>query len=176
MAKKKSAPPSPKPKAAGANGGDHDFVRDLALILRETELSEIEVERNGLRVRVARQMTAAPATMAYAAPPGASMGPPSSAQHQSPAPVATPTTSAERAAHPGAVKSPMVGTAYQSPSPGSAAFVKVGDTVKEGQTLLIIEAMKTMNQIASPRAGRVIEILFKDAQPVEFGEVLVIVE
>lgn len=172
MAKKKPAPPSakknPTPKAAG---GDHDFVRDLALILRETELTEIEVERDGLKIRVARQMTtyAAPAPVAHTHAAAATM----TSAPIAPAPSASPS---ERATNPGAVKSPMVGTAYHAAQPGAAPFVKVGAEVKEGQTLLIIEAMKTMNQIPSPRSGRVVEILVKDGQPVEYGEVLMIVE
>jgi acetyl-CoA carboxylase biotin carboxyl carrier protein len=170
MAKKKPAPPSAKkiapPKAAG---GDHDFVRDLALILRETELTEIEVERDGQKIRVARQMTAYAAPVVHANAPAAAMTIAPIAPAASPSP-------AERATNPGAVKSPMVGTAYHAAQPGAAPFVKVGAEVKEGQTLLIIEAMKTMNQIPSPRSGRVVEILVKDGQPVEYGEVLMIVE
>jgi acetyl-CoA carboxylase biotin carboxyl carrier protein len=177
MAKKKS-PPTPKTAPAKPpakdRDGDHGFVRDLALILRETELTEIEVERNGLRVRVARQMTGA-----YAPPAPALVHhhatPPAPATSQAPA-QAPHTTPQERAQHPGAVKSPMVGTAYRAPSPGAAPFVNAGDTVKEGQTLLIIEAMKTMNQIAAPRSGKIVEILVRDSQPVEYGEVLMIVE
>lgn len=176
MAKKKPAPPAKKAAAAPAkSNADHAFVRDLALILRETELTEIEVERDGLKIRVARQLTAvagpvyaqaaAPISqpMAHATAPAAPLG-------------SHPVTAAERAAHPGAVKSPMVGTAYQAPQPGAAPFVKVGDQVKEGQTLLIIEAMKTMNQIPATRTGKITEILVKDGQPVEYGEVLMIVE
>jgi acetyl-CoA carboxylase biotin carboxyl carrier protein len=173
MAKKKPAPPAAKkPLEPKKNNGDHAFVRDLAVILRETELTEIEVERDGLKVRVARQITgyvAAPAPMPMPAAHPAPAIPPAPA-----APVAS--SVAERASNPGAVKSPMVGTAYHAPQPGAPAFVKVGSEVREGQTLLIIEAMKTMNQIPAPRAGRVVEILVKDGQPVEYGEVLMIVE
>jgi acetyl-CoA carboxylase biotin carboxyl carrier protein len=176
MAKKKPAPPSAKKVAKPKTGGDHDFVRDLALILRETELTEIEVERDGLKVRVARQVTAyalpAAAPQAHLHQAAPAVAPP---VPQPSAPVAA-ASPAERAAHAGAIKSPMVGTAYHSPQPGAAPFVKVGSEVKEGQTLLIIEAMKTMNQIPSPRSGRVVEILVKDGQPVEYGEVLMIVE
>jgi acetyl-CoA carboxylase biotin carboxyl carrier protein len=173
MAKKKSASPAPKKAAASAEvRDDHAFVRDLAVILRETELTEIEVERNGLKIRVARQLTA------YLPPPAAAA--PVIGHHAPSAPVATAAhaapSPAERASNPGAVKSPMVGTAYHAPQPGAPPFVKVGAEVKEGQTLLIIEAMKTMNQIPAPRAGKVVEILVKDGQPVEFGEVLMIVE
>lgn len=175
MAKKKSATPPKKQTTASKNdSGDHAFVRDLALILRETELSEIEVERNGLKIRVARQLTAA--VQPYYQPASVPAAPPSAQAPAAVAPPSHPVTAAERAVHPGAVKSPMVGTAYQSPQPGAPAFIKIGDQVKEGQTLLIIEAMKTMNQIPSPRSGKVTEILIKDGQPVEYGEVLLIIE
>jgi acetyl-CoA carboxylase biotin carboxyl carrier protein len=141
------------------------LIRDLAAILEETGLSEIEIEKSGLRVRVARTLqvvAAAPvAGHAVAAAP-------------STAPASAKTT--DVSGHPGLVTSPMVGTAYVAPSPGAAAFVKVGDMVTEGQTLLIIEAMKTMNQIPAPRAGRVTQIIIGDGQPVEFGEPLMIVE
>jgi acetyl-CoA carboxylase biotin carboxyl carrier protein len=171
MAKSKSAPPkTKKPAAPKSGGGDHDLVRDLALILRETELTEIEVERNGLKIRVSRQTTTYAAPAMAAAPAQANVQP---AAQPLPAVAASP---AERATNPGAVKSPMVGTAYHAPQPGAAPFVKVGSEVKEGQTLLIIEAMKTMNQIPAPRSGRVVEIVVKDGQPVEYGEVLMIVE
>ena len=138
------------------------MIRDLAAILQETGLSEIEIEKAGLRLRVARQihMTAAHAPAAAAAA-GA-------------APVAAKTS--DVSSHPGLVSSPMVGTAYIAPSPGAAPFVKVGDLVNEGQTLLIIEAMKTMNQIPAPRAGRITQIIISDGQPVEFGEPLMIIE
>ena len=174
MAKKKSpatksaAKKSPTPKPTEVST-DRALVRDLADILRATELTEIEVERDGLRVRVARQQTIThqmPAPTYQSAPVGAMSMP-----H-----VAVATTPSERAQNPGAVKSPMVGTAYAAPSPGSPNFVKIGDEIKEGQTLLIIEAMKTMNQIPAPRAGKVVEILIKDGQPVEYGEVLMIIE
>jgi acetyl-CoA carboxylase biotin carboxyl carrier protein len=139
------------------------LIRDLAAILEETGLSEIEIEKSGLRVRVARMihMVAAPVASAAAARPA---GQPATSK---------PT---EVSGHPGLVASPMVGTAYMSPAPGAATFVKVGDMVTEGQTLLIIEAMKTMNQIPAPRAGRVTQIIIGDGQPVEFGEPLMIIE
>lgn len=154
---------SPK---ASADPLDARLVRTLADILTETGLSEIEVERDGLKVRVARQVSvtatvAAPAPMAPAAAPAAV---------EAPAPAA-PTRAAGDA-----VNSPMVGTVYLQPQPGSPSFIKVGDTVTAGQTLMIIEAMKTMNPIPAPRAGKVVEILVSDAQPVEFGEPLVIIE
>ena len=137
----------------------------IAKLIDETSLTEIEVERGGMRIRVARQTTvyAAPAAAAAPAIPAAR-------------PVATPEGAIDPAKHPGAVTSPMVGTAYRSPEPGKPAFVEVGKTVKAGDTLLIIEAMKTMNQIPAPRSGTVTQILFEDAQPVEFGEPLLIIE
>ncbi|MBU6155700.1 MAG: acetyl-CoA carboxylase biotin carboxyl carrier protein [Alphaproteobacteria bacterium] len=144
------------------------LIRDLAGILEETGLTEIEIEKAGLRVRVARNVSVsavaavAPAPVA-AAPVAAAVAP------------AAP-KAAETAGHPGLVTSPMVGTAYLAPSPGAAPFVKVGDTVKEGQTLLIIEAMKTMNQIPAPRAGRVTKVIVNDGQPVEYGEPMMIIE
>ena len=143
------------------------LIRDLAAILEETGLSEIEIEKAGLRVRVARTLhmvAAAPITAspAAAAPPAGK-----------PAGGAKPT---DLSSHPGLVASPMVGTAYMAPSPGANPFVKVGDMVTEGQTLLIIEAMKTMNQIPAPRSGRVTQIIISDGQPVEFGEPLLVIE
>jgi acetyl-CoA carboxylase biotin carboxyl carrier protein len=152
---------------------DTEFIRDLALLIAETDLSEIEVEQADLRIRVARHVSVtAPVTIAApAAAPPTYVAPAA-------APVAAPAASAaaDVANHPGTVKSPMVGTAYRSPEPGAASFIEVGARVREGQTLLIIEAMKTMNQIPAPRAGTVTAILFDDAAPVEFGEPLVIIE
>ncbi|WP_293906268.1 acetyl-CoA carboxylase biotin carboxyl carrier protein [Phenylobacterium sp.] len=155
------------PKAP-ADPIDSRLVRKLADILTETGLSEIEVEHNGLKVRVAKTLTAAP-TMHYAPPP---MAAPQAAPA---APMAAAPSTPARAAG-DEVKSPMVGTVYLQPNPGSPAFVKVGDTVEAGQTLFIIEAMKTMNPIPAPRAGKLVEILIEDAQPVEFGEPLAIIE
>ncbi|MEL7489679.1 MAG: acetyl-CoA carboxylase biotin carboxyl carrier protein [Pseudomonadota bacterium] len=142
------------------------WIRELAGILDETGLSEIELEKGGMRLRVAR--TNAPAIAAAAVAPAPAPA--------APAPVVEPASAPSPANHPGAIPSPMVGTAYLSPSPGSDAFVKVGDQVSEGQTLMIVEAMKTMNPIASPRGGVVKEILVQDAQPVEYGEALLIIE
>ena len=142
---------------------DKDLIRELAALLDETGLTEIEIERAGLRVRVGRGNTAAHA----AAPAGAP---------QPLAPAPSPGAPADPGKHPGAVTSPMVGTAYRSPSPGTPPFVDIGSKVTEGETLLIIEAMKTMNQIPAPRAGTVTQILVEDGQPVEFGEPLVIIE
>ena len=141
-----------------------DAVRALAKLLDETGLTEIEVEEGGRRVRVARAVV------------------PAAVQVAGPAVVATRAqpVGAERpvdpAAHPGVVLSPMVGSAYRSPEPGAKPFVDIGSSVKIGDTLLIIEAMKTMNQIPAPRAGTVTQILFEDGQPVEFGESLMIIE
>jgi acetyl-CoA carboxylase biotin carboxyl carrier protein len=155
--------------AAKFSSEDSALVRELALLLDETSLTEIEIERAGLRLRVARNISVA-ATMPM--PVAAAV----------PAHVAAPAAAAPAAAgpdlskHPGAVTSPMVGTAYWSPEPGAKPFVEVGSKVSAGQTLLIIEAMKTMNQIPSPRSGTVTQILVEDGQPVEFGEPLVIIE
>jgi len=139
-------------------------VRELARLLEETGLSEIEFERDGQRVRVARQM------QALAAGPSR-LGPAASV----PLPVAE-AGPIDPAKHPGVVTSPMVGTAYVGPEPGSRPFVEVGTRVQTGDTLLIVEAMKTMNQIPSPRTGTVIQVLIEDGQPVEFGEPLMIIE
>jgi acetyl-CoA carboxylase biotin carboxyl carrier protein len=154
---------------------DARLVRKLADILKDTGLSEIEVEHAGLKIRVARELTAAPvnyvqhAAPAYAPAPVAAPAPAA-------APAAVEAAPAPAAVRGDAVKSPMVGTVYMSPQPGADAFIKVGDTVSAGQTLLIVEAMKTMNPISAPKAGKVVEILVEDAQPVEFGEPLVVIE
>ncbi len=147
---------------------DRQLIRELAGILNETHLTEIEVELGDLKVRVSRQSNAIHAVAA--APVAAAQ--PQAAPATAPAAVAPGTKEVSK----NTVTSPMVGTAYASPAPGAKAFIEVGQAVKEGQTLLIIEAMKTMNQIPSPRSGTVTAILFEDAQPVEFGEPLVIVE
>jgi len=150
-------------------GIDQQLIRDLAGILNDTNLTDIEVELGDLKVRVSRQ---SPAVHAVAAPQQAAYAP-------APAPVAAaPAAPAPTAQDPSknAVTSPMVGTAYMSPSPDAKPFIEVGVAVKEGQTLLIIEAMKTMNQIPSPRSGTVTAILFEDAQPVEYGMPLVVIE
>jgi acetyl-CoA carboxylase biotin carboxyl carrier protein len=141
---------------------DLDLIRALAELLDETGLSEIEIERDGTRVRVARTI----GTHAVAASPPA------------PAPAVAPAAT-ERAPdlkHPGLVTSPMVGTAYRSPEPGARPFVDIGTKVNAGDTILIIEAMKTMNQIPAPRAGTVVQILVEDGHPVEYGEPLMIIE
>ncbi|MGI8526147.1 MAG: acetyl-CoA carboxylase biotin carboxyl carrier protein [Pseudolabrys sp.] len=143
---------------------DHDLIHELTKLLDETGLTEIEIEQDGQRVRVARDARAA-----AAAAPAAPSGPPRPVAESVSAPL-------DPAKHPGVVISPMVGTAYAGAEPGAKPYVEVGSKVKTGDTLLIIEAMKTMNQIPAPRAGTVIQILFEDGQPVEFGEPLMIIE
>ncbi|MBI3702741.1 MAG: acetyl-CoA carboxylase biotin carboxyl carrier protein [Rhizobiales bacterium] len=158
---------SPKKPSATSPLVDHKLIHELTKLLDETGLTEIEIEQNGQRVRVARgAVAAAPAPVRAL-----------SASAASPQPVAeSASASLDPAKHPGVVISPMVGTAYVSPEPGAKPFIEVGSKVKVGDTLLIIEAMKTMNQIPAPHGGTVIQILFEDGQPVEFGEPLVIVE
>lgn len=154
---------------------DTTLVRQLADILKETELSEIEVERGELKIRVARELTVAAGPVTYAAAPAPVAAP---APAASPAPAAPmPSDPATIVARSGEeVKSPMVGTVYLQASPEAPAFIKIGDKVKKGQTLLIVEAMKTMNPIQAPRDGVVADVLVGDAQPVEFGEPLVLLE
>ncbi len=151
------------PSASDSPAVDHDVIRELAKLLDETGLTEIEFQRDGTSIRVARHASA-PAGRAWTAEA---------------APAAAPSTSAanaDPAQHPGAVTSPMVGTAYLAPAPGAKPFVDVGAQVKAGDTLLIIEAMKTMNQIPAPRSGTVTQVLVENGQPVEFGEPLMIIE
>jgi acetyl-CoA carboxylase biotin carboxyl carrier protein len=162
---------SPK---APADPIDARLVRKLADILTDTGLSEIEVEHAGLKIRVAKTLTAAApmqvmaaAPLAPAAPAGAAAAAPASAPASADAPAR---------ARGDTVNSPMVGTVYLQPQPGADPFVKVGDTVQAGQTLFIVEAMKTMNPIPAPKGGRIVEILVADAQPVEFGEPLAVIE
>ena len=158
------------------SGFDTKLVKDLARILRDTDLSEIEVENEGVRVRVARQASVAPQLVQAQVPiTQAPMAMAPAAANSASAPAA-PAPAADPAKHPGAVPSPMVGTVYTQPEPGASAFIKVGDTVKEGQQLFIIEAMKTMNPVPSPRSGTVTAILVHDAQPVEYGEALCVIE
>jgi acetyl-CoA carboxylase biotin carboxyl carrier protein len=158
------------------SGFDTKLVKDLARILRDTDLSEIEVENEGVRVRVARQANIAPQMVQAHVPMAqAPMAMAPAAANSASAPAA-PAPTADPAKHPGAVPSPMVGTVYTQPEPGASAFIKVGDTVKEGQQLFIIEAMKTMNPVPSPRSGTVTAILVHDAQPVEYGEALCVIE
>ncbi len=141
------------------NTVEQQLIRDLAALLNETGLSEIEIEKAGLKVRVARTLHLTANAVAASAPAAA----------------AAP-TAADPSKHPGAVKSPMVGTAYRSPEPGAPMFVEVGSRVTLGQPLLIIEAMKTMNQIPAPKTGTVTAILFENGHPVEYGEPLMIIE
>ena len=151
--------------AATFKSDDSALIRELALLLDETSLTEIEIERAGLRVRVARNISIAASMPSTFAPPVSG-----------PAAAAAVAAVADMAKHPGVVPSPMVGTAYWASEPGAKPFIEVGSKVSVGQTLLIIEAMKTMNQIPSTRAGTVTQILVEDGQPVEFGEPLVIIE
>jgi acetyl-CoA carboxylase biotin carboxyl carrier protein len=160
------------PKAPAADPIDARLVRRLADILTETGLSEIEVEHSGLKIRVAKTLTAAPMQMAYAPPPAPAAAAPAVASASS---AASSEAAAPARASGDLVKSPMVGSVYLQPEPGAEPFVKVGDTVAAGQTLMIIEAMKTMNPIPAPKAGKIIEILVEDGQPVEFGEPLAVI-
>jgi acetyl-CoA carboxylase biotin carboxyl carrier protein len=157
---------------------DVEFVEALARLLRDNDLTELEVLReygsdDTLNVRVARQtMVAAPAPAAVAAAPA----PMAVATPAAAAPAAAPSAGGDPAQHPGAVTSPMVGTAYLQPEPGAPSFVAIGDKVVEGQTVCIVEAMKTMNQIHAPKGGTVKRILIEDGQPVEYGAPLMIIE
>jgi len=146
-----------------ASGPEQQLIRELADLLNETGLSEIEIEKSGLKIRVARNVSIQSAVAAAPAPTAAT----------GPAAAKAPSDPSK---HPGVVKSPMVGTAYRSPEPGSPPFIEIGARVSQGDTLLIIEAMKTMNQIPAPHSGKVTTILIENGQPVEFGEPLVIIE
>jgi len=166
-APKAQAPKTKDSKTTAAKPTDErELIRDLASLLDETNLTEIEVEREGLRVRVVRGVGVAAAPMQFAAAPVVAAAPGAAAGADG----------SDITKHPGMVPSPMVGTAYVAPEPGAKPFVDVGSQVAAGETLLIIEAMKTMNQIPAPRAGTVKQILFEDGQPVEFGEPLMIIE
>lgn len=153
------------------NGGnlDKNLIRELAELLEETGLTEIEIELEGRRVRVARGVNLTTTLMTT----GNGTPPPPPQEYREPK---RPARAEEVAVHPDSVTSPMVGTAYRSPEPGAPPFVELGSRVSVGQTLLIIEAMKTMNHIPSPRSGKVIAILIEDGQPVEYGEPLVVIE
>ncbi len=150
---------------------DPNFIREIAALISETDLTEIEVAKGDLKIRVARQITmqAAPMQQLVSAPVAASAAP---------APVlpAAAAAAPDLAAHPGTVRSPMVGTAYLRPSPGANAFIEVGSVVKAGDKILLVEAMKTFNEINAPRAGTVTHILVEDGRPVEYGEPLVVIE
>jgi acetyl-CoA carboxylase biotin carboxyl carrier protein len=159
VARKPETPSAPKTPAI-----DHEAIRELAKLLDETGLSEIEVQHDGASIRVARKANVpSPRPRSAEGSSGAAAVPA----------VAVPI---EPVQHPGLVASPMVGTAYRGPAPGARPFVDVGTQVKTGETLIIIEAMKTMNQIPAPRSGTVIQILIEDGQPVEYGEPLMIIE
>jgi acetyl-CoA carboxylase biotin carboxyl carrier protein len=155
----------PKERQGADHAIDRELIRELAALLTETGLSEIEIEQSGLRVRVARQVGAAPPAVVVPAP----------AITSAPTEVAA-AGAIDPDSHPGTVASPMVGTAYLAPEPGAKPFVEVGTAVRAGDTLLIIEAMKTMNQIPAPRGGTIIQILIEDGTPVEFGAPLMIIE
>jgi acetyl-CoA carboxylase biotin carboxyl carrier protein len=150
---------------------DTGLIRELAAILREADLGEIEIEQGGLRIKVVKP-EAKTVHMAQAYAPAPAAAP---AAGGAPA-AAAPATKASLRDHPGAVKSPMVGTVYLQAEEGAPKFVKVGDTVNAGQTLVLVEAMKTFNPVTAPRAGKVTQILIDNQQPVEFGEPLVIIE
>ena len=157
---------------------DADFVEKLAIILNDGELNEIEVNCDDFKIRLIKT-PASPTTVTYnGAPAGAVMAAPMAAAPVAAAPVAAPaaTESDDLAEHPGAVTSPMVGTAYLAADPNSPNFVQVGDSVQKGQTLLIVEAMKTMNNISAPQAGKIIAILIENDSPVEFGQSLIVIE
>jgi len=147
---------------------DYELLRELAALVKEAELGEIELEMEDFRIRMARPspvVTQVAATLPPAPVAIAAME--TAAAESKPA--------EDGGSHPGAVRSPMVGTAYLSPEPGADPFVRVGDAVREGQAIMIVEAMKTMNQIPAPRAGTVVDILVEDGQPVEYGEALIVI-
>ncbi|ODT45327.1 MAG: acetyl-CoA carboxylase, biotin carboxyl carrier protein [Methylobacterium sp. SCN 67-24] len=146
---------------------DPELVREMAQLINETDLTEIEVQKGDLRIRVARTITATVMAPVASAPVMAA----------APAPVAAaPLEAKAAAAHPGTVNSPMVGTAYRRPSPDAKPFIEIGQDVKAGERVLLVEAMKTFNDIVAPRAGKVIAILVEDGQPVEYGEPLLVIE
>lgn len=165
--------PAKKPSttAAETERPELSLIRSLADILTDTGLTEIELEQKGTRVRVSRSVGLSAAVALPQSIPTAMTAPAPASTAPSPAPAG-----ADAAAHPGTVKSPMVGTAYLASAPGANAFIEEGTEVKLGQTLLIIEAMKTMNQIPAPRSGKVVRILITNGQPVEYGEPLVVIE
>ncbi len=162
MARKPGTPPMSKTPAI-----DHDAIRDLAKLLDETGLSEIEIQRDGVSIRVARDLNATGTRARPSEPPAGAY---------SAAVAALADVPIDPMQHPGLVASPMVGIAYLGAAPGARPFVEIGGQVKTGETLIIIEAMKTMNQIPAPRSGTVTQILIEDGQPVEYGEPLMIIE
>jgi acetyl-CoA carboxylase biotin carboxyl carrier protein len=149
---------------------EQEMIRELAALLKETGLSEIEIEKAGLKLRVARTLSAGIAIAQPETPAPSQTTAPAAA---SPSAALAPS---DHASHPGCVTSPMVGTAYRSPEPGAPPFVEIGSKITQGQTLLIIEAMKTMNHIPAPRSGTVTQIMVESGQPVEFGEPLCVIE
>lgn len=153
------------------NQVDRSLIRELADILNDTDLTEIELEQGELRIRVSRQKDYAPAPAYHYGMPGA----PAPAPQAAPDAAVSPALAAAAGPEVGSVPSPMVGTVYLAPAPGAKDFIAVGQQVKEGETLLIIEAMKTMNQIPAPRSGTVKRICVDNAQPVEYGEALVVI-
>ncbi len=167
MVTKKSSPLGPETERP-----ELSLIRSLADILTDTGLTEIELEQKGTRVRVSRSISMSAAVgLPQGIPAGFSLATPATS---SPTTVAA--NNVEPATHPGTVKSPMVGTAYLAPAPGANAFIEEGVEVKQGQTLLIIEAMKTMNQIPAPKSGKIIRIMVTSGQPVEYGEPLVVID
>ena len=164
-----STPRPRKPEAAA--GIDAALVRDIAMLLKETDTAEIEIEKGDLKIRVARY-AAAPAMQAAPAP----VAPPAAVIAPPPAPTAMTAAAPAAAESPGAVKSPMVGTVYMRPSPDAKPFVEVGSVVKPGDKLLLVEAMKTFNDIVAPRAGTVTAILVEDGEPVEYGQPLFVID
>jgi acetyl-CoA carboxylase biotin carboxyl carrier protein len=145
---------------------DPELVRELAQLLNETDLTEIEVQKGDLRVRVARTITATVQVPSVAAAPVMAAAPVAAA----------PVEGKAAAVHPGSVPSPMVGTAYRRPSPDAKPFVEIGSVVKAGDRVLLVEAMKTFNDIVAPRAGKIVAIMVEDGQPVEYGEPLLVIE
>jgi acetyl-CoA carboxylase biotin carboxyl carrier protein len=153
-----------------AGASETKLIRELAGILNDTNLAEIEMEKGDLKIRVSKHSGVSPAPIQHIS------APPAAAALAAPAPeTPAPVQKSDAASHPGAVKSPMVGTAYVRSSPDADPFVKIGDNVKKGDTVMLIEAMKTFNPIAAPKSGKISEILVEDAQPVEFGEALFII-
>lgn len=152
---------------------DPNFIREIAALISETDLTEIEVAKGDLKIRVARQITMQAAPMQqFVSAPAAALAPVAAAANAAPATAAP----ADLSAHPGAVRSPMVGTAYLRPSPGANSFIEVGTVVKAGDKILLVEAMKTFNEINAPRAGTITHIFVEDGRPVEYGEPLVVIE
>jgi acetyl-CoA carboxylase biotin carboxyl carrier protein len=160
-------------KGSDSEAINPDLVRQLATILKETDLTEIEVEQGHLKIKVARNLSLG--AQAYTLAPQHSMPAPAQSVPSSPMPASS-AAAVPQDNHANTVNSPMVGTVYLQGQPGSPPFIKIGDSVKAGQTVLIIEAMKTMNAIAAPRAGKITAILVSDAQPVEFGAPLVVID